>query len=1076
MELVQPLIITKTLLPRKQANLLRRPRLIEFLHEHIDRKLIIISASAGYGKTSLLIDFAYDTDLPVCWLSVTESDRDLRSFVEYLVASIRQRFPGFGEQTQNFFQQQPTLKDPDALVAILVNELYTQIPDYFVLIIDDYQLIDDSTAVNLFLDSLLQHLPDNTHLIITSRAIPTLTPRGLALLTARQQIAGLGVKDLRFTAQEVQALLEQNYNQHVPVEVAEKLAVESEGWITGILLTTHTLWKGLFRAMIGPGGAGSQVYEYLANEVFDLQPRSIQEFMLGSCILDEMTAFLCDELFGITNSREVLKFLEDRNLFISRFDRGDERWYQYHQLFREFLRTKIGETPERRSELHRRAGHIFEAHADLEKAIRHYLAAGAHGEAAWVANRAAESTFASGRLVTLAEWLNPLPGGVLTANPKLLWYRGRVHQRRGEFDRALEAFEQARKVYESQADQVGVAQVMAESGVVYRLQGRIREAVESCERALSILPASSEHLAVIAEAHRNIGICRAQMGAFAQGIEELRQSLDLYTRTGDRASMAVLHNDLGTALRLEGNLAGAEVHYQDALQLWRDLGNTGQEAGILNNIGVVHHFRGEYANALAAYAEALPKAQEAGARRTTAYIRSGIGDVYRDIGRYDAALEAYEQALQISREIGEGGLTAYLLDAEGNAYRLKGDYPQALNLVRQAFDRAAERQSDYEMGLFEMSLGVIACEQNRVQQALDHLNHAHQLLARTGARQELGQVHLHLAQAYYLSGDNQQALSQVRHMLDWTFRLGYDHFLVPLARRTLPLLRYAVSRDPSNSHLKRLLNNAEQDVDLARPMDRPAEVATPLPSLRIFGFGEPRIFRGSELITPSEWASVRTKEVFFYLLCHPYRRREQIGAAFWPDLSPGKVRSNFHVTIYRIRRALNQPDYIVYDQDQYSFNRQLPYWFDVEEFERLLNQAERFTGPAGQRARLLSDAAALYQGDFLEGLYPPGDDEWIILWREMLRRRYLEALLSLADHYLSEQQYVEAMETYQKVLLQDNLSEPAQRGLMLCYVRLGERGLALRQFQILSQRMEEEYGARPESETVALYQQILRGA
>jgi LuxR family maltose regulon positive regulatory protein len=1076
MEPLQPLIITKTLLPRKRADLLRRPRLVEFLHEHIDRKLIIISTSAGYGKTSLLIDFAHDTDLPVCWLSVTESDRDLRSFVEYLVASIRQRFPGFGEQTQNFLQQQPTLNDPEAPVAILVNELYTQIPDYFVLIIDDYQLIDVSEAVNLFLDSLLQHLPDNTHIIIASRVIPTLTPRGLALLTARQQIAGLGVKDLRFTAQEVQALLEQNYNQHVPIEVAEKLAVQSEGWITGILLTTHALWKGLFREIIASGGAEDRVYEYLANEVFDLQPHAIQEFMLGSCILDEMTAVLCDELFGITNSHEILKFLEDRNLFVSRFDRGDERWYQYHQLFREFLRAKIAETPKRRVALHQQAGQIFEAHADLEQAIRHYLAAGAHGDAAWVITQAVEPTFASGRLAALAEWLDTLSGDVLAVNPKLLWFRGRVHQRQGEFDQALAVFEQARKAYESQADPVGVARVMAESGVAYRQQGRLREAIESCERALSTLPASSEHLAVIAEARRNIGICRAQMGAFAQGIEELRQSLDLYTRTGDRASMAMLHNDLGGALRLEGNLAGAELHYQAALQLWRELGNTGQEAVILNNIGVIHHFRGEYAAALAAYDQALPKAQEAGIRQTMAYIHTGIGDVYRDTRRYDEALAAYEPALQISREIGEGMLTTYLLDAQGNTYRLKGDYPQAINLIRQALDRAGERQSEYEMGLFEMSLGTIAYEQNRVQQALDHLNHAHQFLARTDARQELAQVHLHLAQAYYLSGSNQQALSQIRHMLDWTFRLGYDQFLVPLARRTLPLLRYAVSRDPVNSHLKQLLDNAERDVDLTWPRGSLVEVPSPQPSLRIFGFGEPRVFRGSKLITPSDWASVRTREVFFYLVCHPYRRREQIGTAFWPDLTPGKVRSNFHVAMYRIRRALGQPDYIVYDQDQYSFNRQLPYWFDVEEFERLLDRVEQFTGPAERRVRLLIDAVALYQGDFLEGLYPPGNDEWVILRREMLRRRYFDALLSLADHYLSEEQYVEAMETYQKVLSRDNLYEPAQRGLMLCYLRLGERGLALRQFQMLSQLMEEEYGAGPEPETVALYQQIVQGS
>jgi ATP/maltotriose-dependent transcriptional regulator MalT len=196
-----PLVITQILTPKKRPDLLHRPRLVDFVHEHIDRKLLLISASAGYGKTSLLMDYAYDTDLPVCWLSVVESCRDPRVFLDYLIAAINLHFPQFGQRSREVLHSSDTISDPESIAGTLVNEIYDTIPDYFVVAVDDYHLVDSSRSVNLALDALIQHLPENCHFVVSSRTVPTLTPRGLAVLTARQQIAGLGVNDLRFTPQ-----------------------------------------------------------------------------------------------------------------------------------------------------------------------------------------------------------------------------------------------------------------------------------------------------------------------------------------------------------------------------------------------------------------------------------------------------------------------------------------------------------------------------------------------------------------------------------------------------------------------------------------------------------------------------------------------------------------------------------------------------------------------------------------------------------------------------------------------------------------------------------------------------------
>ncbi len=245
-----PVVITRVLRPKRRPDLLRRPRLLDFLHEHIDRKLILVSAAAGYGKTSLLVDFAHDSGLPVCWYTMSEADRDMRVFAEYLIASIRQVFPTFGQRTETFLASAGGGNlDPGSLASVLVNDIYSDIPDYFVIVLDDYYRGEEE-GINFLLDTILQNLPDNCHIILSGRTIPRFTPKGMALMVARREIDGLGTNDLRFDASEIRLLLAQHYNQHIPLEQAEMLAREAEGWIPGILLTTHSIWKGQFASLV----------------------------------------------------------------------------------------------------------------------------------------------------------------------------------------------------------------------------------------------------------------------------------------------------------------------------------------------------------------------------------------------------------------------------------------------------------------------------------------------------------------------------------------------------------------------------------------------------------------------------------------------------------------------------------------------------------------------------------------------------------------------------------------------------------------------------------------------------------
>lgn len=1071
-----PIVMTRILRPRRRADLLRRPRLLDALHEQIDRKLLLVSVSAGYGKTSLLIDFAYDTDVPVCWYSLHETDRDMRVFVEYLIASIRQQFPAFGQRSQAFLANTRGALDPGSLANMLVNDIHADITDYFLIVLDDYHR-GESESTNFLLDSLLQNLPDNCHIIVSSRATPRITPKSMALLIARREVAGLGTNDLRFDAGEIQALLSQNFKQHLPLEQAERLSRESEGWITGILLTTHSMWKGIISNIVEARGSSSKVYEYLANEVFSQQTPELQSFMRGSAVLDEMSPALCNQLLGRRDARQMLAALEERNLFVNRIERDNESWYRYHNLFQQFLLTKAEESGEL-ADLHGRAGALLEAEDDLPQAIRHYMEARRHGDAARVVLRAAPVTFERNHWETLAAWIDPLSADVQDENPRLLWYRATAHSQLSEMDQALTVFNRADAAFKRGNDTIGLADVLIYRSIPQRLTGRFVEAEQAARQALTLLgdiEPTREIAASRATAYRTIGICQVQLGNLSAGMDELRRALALSEEMGDRYNAAHVHSDLGAALRMAGNMAAADLHFDQAIVLWQALGNSAALANTLNNVAYGHHLRGQYAKALEVYERAHLIAQEVAQVRVQGIVLSGMGDVYRDLGQHDQAFAAYNEARTLAERAQEAWLVSYVLDALGNTYILTGDFVRANELIRQAYEQARERRSRQAATLYFASLGILSYERGEPRTAIDYLAEAVRVLSQIGAKRELPKVRLHLGYAYYLNGQWDAAGEALDGMLEDVFAFGHDQYLEPIGRRMLPFLQFAQRKRPNSSHLRDFVERCQKVRLTSAPEILPGAlefVATP--KLRIFALGEPRVFRGDSPVDAREWGTARSRELLFYLLANPHRSKEQIGATFWPELSVAKVRSAFHVTIYRLRRAIGVADAVLYDGDRYYFNQRVDFWYDVQEFERLLMQADRAaqSDPNAQEA-LLKQSVALYRGDYLENL-PLSGEEWHTAQAEALRRKYVQCLLTLARLAAQRGQHEESLQYYQRLARRDSYLEAAHRGIMQAYVSMGDRNAALRHYSDFRTHLQRELGVAPTKETAGLYEEILR--
>ncbi len=1061
MSTVYPIISTKIRTPRRRQDILRRDRLLDFLHDNIHHKLILISAGAGYGKTALLIDYAHDTDLPVCWYSLDANDARTATFVEYLVAAIRERFPQFGASVLEALSAYAgPAEDVEPFIRLLVNEIEKTIGQYFVLILDDYHEVLDSEPVNALVDGLLRYLPEQCHVILASRGIP----RRLTLtrLAARQEVVGLGVADLRFTPEEIHALLRGRSQHELSEEQIRVLAERSEGWITGILLAAQSLWAGVTGDILRLTGASGGVFDYMAEEVLARQPLERQRFLLESALFTEMTPPLCDALLGINNSAQLLRDLAELSLFTFPLD-AEGQWYQYHQLFREFLVAKFErDEPQRYRALRLKQAELLAHRGDWARSIESYLAAQAYREAADTVEIVAQETFDSGKWELLASWCDALPVAELERHPRLLLFRAKVHIETGQLVQATELLDRSRAAYLQQQDRVGAGRALVQSAIVQRLQGRPREAIATCNAALELV--GERDILTAVQARHNIAINHFMQGQFAEGIEELRTALELAEHNADDINVAYIAHDLGAAETYRGQLLEARRYYHQALLYWRKIGNTGALANTLESLGVVHHHLGQYAEAENRIQEGLAKARDVGNIRIEAYALTSQGDLYRDTGRYPEAIQAYEQALAKASAAQETRLMIYILDALGDTWRFQGDLAKAHQLLLEALDQTHGADMTYEEGLCRLSLGVLAMRQENWDQARQELERARDLFTRSGAWRDLARTALHWAAWAHAQGDEPLLRANLQEVAEWTKKLGTHQFIVAEGPAIAPLLQHAETLGIAGLDYVRL--RVELNQLFPGAPKAPAAVREVVPPLEFLALNGEQVLKKGRLVT--NWEAAVARAMAFLFVTFPNGlRKERVMDLLWPEQTPERGNSLFHSTMYRLRNALAK-DIVLHEKGIYKINPAWPYRYDVTEFRRL-SAAARGQGEAAHQARL--EAINLYRGPFLETC----EYEWCYELRQALQDEMLTLLLAEGQYLAQLKQYSEAETFYLRALSLDSFDERAHRGIMWCRAANNDRAGALRQFRECVRILTDELDVEPSQETRALYEAILAG-
>src|SRR3989440_1765660 len=409
------LLVTKYTIPPVRSMLLQRSHLLTLLDQSRSFPLTLLSASAGFGKTTLLTAWASQSTSQVAWLTLDELDNDRTRFWTYVIATLRHSGSHVGEATLAMLHSpQPALLT-NALTT-LINELAALTQD-ITLILDDYHLIREQ-AIHESLQFMLDHLPPCLHLLLAGRADPQLP---LARLRARGQVVEIRETDLRLSGEEAARFLIQVMNLSLSAEDIGRLETRTEGWIAGLQLAALSMRRHADASAFIQAFTGSHrfILDYVQEEILEPLPQVQQRFLLHTSVLDRMNADLCQALTGEQASQQMLESLERANLFLIPLDE-ERHWYRFHTLFREVLLARLQATqPEQVARLHREAALWYQHQQWPHEAILHALATQDFLFVAELLEGYVERLYLQGELKTLLAWIKLLPQEVLRGHPRL---------------------------------------------------------------------------------------------------------------------------------------------------------------------------------------------------------------------------------------------------------------------------------------------------------------------------------------------------------------------------------------------------------------------------------------------------------------------------------------------------------------------------------------------------------------------------------------------------------------------------------------------------------------------------------
>jgi len=1113
-----PILPAKLTPPPLPASYVARERLDRLWTGWAEKRLLLVTAGAGFGKTSFLAARARELGDACLWYAIDETDRDQASFLAHLRAlaeSGTSRAIAQGARA-------PAAEDVPAVevLALLVHALRAR-ASRTLLVIDDLHLASSAPGMELFLERLIRFVPEEATLALASREPIGL---GTARMRAQGHVAALAADDLKLTAAEVELLYRRHFPDAAhPARVYERIASRTEGWAAGIEIFLQNLEgddsAAIDAALARVAAAKTGWFGYFAEEVLRRLDPATQDFLCRSSLLSRLDPALCDQVLEMRGSGVILETLRERHLFTFASG-GHPPHYRYHQLFREFLLEQLRrKLPAAEiSRLQRRAAQALTRAGAWVDALGAHVEGGDYPGALRLVERVGEGLLVSGQYHAVSEALAKIPA--------------------------------------DKRDRHASAQLVM--GRLCDIQARWQEAKRHYEQALRLSTRGRQR----ADLMRLLGRLCCRWGRYAAGLD--------YARRG-QAEPGARHWQTRAGILIQAGVASSELGRNDEAEalfteggriLGRHQDRFGEARALSLLAANVHRTRGEFQRGREALQQALVTLEKLGMRRQVCHAQCLLADLTLAAGDRREALDLASEGQRLAEALEYPSVEAYARQTLGRIALLEGDLGTArthLELVlktgealeeqefavlprlglaeialREGNRHAARRlaltacasataaKTPWQLGRCHLLLGSFESSPGR---AALHWRRAEALFRRIGAHYDLHHALLLRLAAGDVAGGRRVRL--LRELLSGVARLGHKALLREIApeegmtvlidalrlgieteyvsslligtgQQAIPRLRPLMT-DPDPAARERIvglismIGGEQARGALAQAAARKGEggraarealavvAVGPQHPLKIRALGELDVLAGSLRLTHGGWRSARALRLFLLLLVHRFRwvPRDVVLETLWPDAEPEKAINNLRQSILVLRRTL-EPDlprnvesrYVRFRNEACRLEAGEGHEYDVERLEDVLREGER-SWHAGQRARAKErylEAMSLYQGDFLaESPY----EEFVAAEREHLRDRMLPAIERLLELRAAAREWEELVLLSRRALTMDAYRESHYRHLVLAHLNLGHRREALSSYHEYEAMMIKELGLPPSERMRSLADRVI---
>jgi len=847
---MEQLLSTKLFIPPSRPDLVIRTRLIEQLNAGLHRKLSLISAPAGFGKTTLVSEWVRamggaTSPVAIAWLSLDDGDNDITRFLTYFIAALNQaegRGTTIGEGSLRMLQS-PQLPSTEAILIPLINEI-ANIPEGILLVLDDYHLIN-AQQIHVALSFLLDNIPPQLHLVIATREDPYLP---VSRLRARGQLTELRARDLRFTSSEAAEFLNQVMGLNLSEQDIAALETRTEGWIAGLQLVAISMKGHKDASALIKSFTGSHRYvlDYLMEEVLEQQPENVQTFLLQTAVLNRLTGSLCDALTGQGDGQSTLEYLEHANLFIVSQD-NERQWYRYHHLFADLLRQRLHQTqPDWVPMLLLRASVWYEENSFIEEAIEYALRAEEFERAAHLIEENVDLLWQRGEHTKLRRWMAGLPEVLILSKPHLCILHAWDMFTSGHQEEAERCLQAAEKALDDRSD------LPTEVSLVEQDQLDVSNKMIIKGRAAAI---------------------RAFLASYRGDVQETKlyahQALQ-YLPQVDLTWRCTATVALGDAYSFSGDLAAARRVRLEALELSKSAGNIYMTLIASMKLAVTVRQQGQLREVIDICQQHLHLADVSGLSQTVIVgcLWAILGEVLAEFNHLDEAIDQTTKGVNLTEQgndimlIGWSNLCLLMvLFSSGNISGAEEIINKLENIAREhhippwiinpvsewqvriwlsndnwdaalrwVVERGLDTDGEFSY-LNEMEYIALA----RILIAQEKLTEATKLLQRllkpTEQRGQISRVIKILnlqALVFYAEGDKGRAMKSLERAIVLAEPEGYIRIFVDEGPPMASLLYEALSREIAPSYVRQLLGaypSTEQE-----KMD-PSKTLTPLPEL-----------------------------------------------------------------------------------------------------------------------------------------------------------------------------------------------------------------------------------------------------